>query len=59
MAKDPPKVRPEAPRPDRVANPQPGSSVYGGQWGGGGQPSAGKTGQPDRPEPIPPPGKPK
>lgn len=57
MAQDPPKVRPEPPPPDRVANPQPGSSVYGGRWGGGDQPTPGETGQPDRPEPIRPPSK--
>jgi hypothetical protein len=51
-----PKTPPEAP-PRRVANPQPGSSVYGGRWGGGGDNSPGETGQPDRPEPIRPPSK--
>lgn len=57
MAQEQPKSRPEAPRPRRVGNPQPGSSVYGGQWGGGGKQDPGKTGQPDRPEQIRPPSK--
>lgn len=53
MAHEPPKSRPQTPQPRRIANPQPDSSVYGGQWGGGDQPPA-DVGKPDRPQPIRP-----
>lgn len=60
MAQDPPKSRPEPPKPRRLANPQPTSSVYGGQWGGGGgAQTPDQTGQPDRPAPIEPTRKPR
>ena len=52
MAQDPPKSRPEPPQPRRTGNPQPDSSVYGGQWGGGDNPPPAEPGRPDRPEPI-------
>jgi hypothetical protein len=52
MANPQPKSRPEPPRPERAANPQPGSSVYGGQWGSSGKQNDEQTGKPDRPGPI-------
>jgi hypothetical protein len=48
MPDHPPKSRP-APPPKP---PGQGSSVYGGQWGGGGKTGDTETNKPDRPSPI-------
>lgn len=49
MNAEDPKSRPE---------PPPGPSVYGGQWGEGGNPNADDAGKPDRPGKIEPPPEP-
>jgi hypothetical protein len=49
MADAEPKSRPE---------PPPGPSIYGGQWGPGGEPSPEDTGKLDRPDTIKPPAEP-